>query len=262
MVSGNTKKKIAIIGAGNVGTNLAFAFYNVGHSIAYICSRTQSIGTELAEKTKAIWIDDVLNLPSDADIYIIAVSDDAINDVVQKLNPGDGLVVHTSGALSIEILSPFRRCGIFYPLQTFSKNHILDFSKIPICIEANLVDNQQELDVFAKSISKVVFHLSSSERLQVHISAVFVCNFVNYMYTMGFDYLEKQGIPPSILMPLIAETASKITQMTPKMAQTGPAKRKDRNTVAQHMELLKDNERYLTVYKILSAQIEDYFIES
>jgi len=210
----------------------------------------------------ALWIDEVSKLPSDVDIYIIAVSDDAIIDVVNNLNPGTGLVVHTSGALSIEHLSSFPRYGVFYPLQTFSRNHILDFSKLPICIEANTIEDLQELEDFAHSVSAVVFHLSSAERLKVHVSAVFVCNFVNYMYTMGFDYLEKQGIPSSILRPLIAETASKITQMSPQIAQTGPAKRKDRKTIARHLELLKDDEPYLMVYKILSAQIEDYFIES
>jgi predicted short-subunit dehydrogenase-like oxidoreductase (DUF2520 family) len=190
-----------------------------------------------------------------ADIYLVALKDDIIPVLAKKMNYKNALVVHTSGATPMDIFSSFKRFGVFYPLQTFSKNKAVDFKNIPICIEANNEADLKILEQLAVEITTKVYQISSEQRKALHVAAVFVSNFVNYLYTEGQEICAKNGIPFEILHPLILETASKIIDLSPKEAQTGPAKRNDLSVINSHLELLNDEQQ--RIYKILTKSIQN-----
>jgi predicted short-subunit dehydrogenase-like oxidoreductase (DUF2520 family) len=191
-----------------------------------------------------------------ADIYIIAVSDDAISKVSLQLPFENRLVVHTSGSVSLDALDKKNRKGSFYPLQTFSKGKEIDFSKIPICLESENKTDFDVLEKVAQSISNTVFKINSEQRKALHISAVFVNNFVNHLYQMGNEICIENNVPFEILKPLILETANKVMTLSPKEAQTGPAKRNDNKTIEAHLDFLS-NENQATIYKILTQSIQN-----
>ena len=148
------------------------------------------------------------------------------------------------------------RKGVFYPLQTFSKNAVVNFEAIPICLESENNDDYKLLETVAKSISDKVFNINSNQRKALHVSAVFVNNFVNHLYKIGNDICIENNIPFEILQPLITETANKITSLSPNEAQTGPAKRNDTQTINTHLQFLSD-ENQKEIYKILTKSIID-----
>ncbi|MEP7095723.1 MAG: DUF2520 domain-containing protein, partial [Flavobacterium sp.] len=193
---------------------------------------------------------------NEADLYVIAITDDVISKVSEQLPFQNQLVVHTSGTSSIDILNSKNRRGVFYPLQTFSKNKAIDFSIIPICLEAENQSDYAILEIIAKSISKAVFPISSEQRKALHVSAVFVNNFTNYLYQIGQEICEEHQVPFEILKPLIQETSEKINTLNPIDAQTGPAKRNDTNTIEAHLAYLT-NENQKNIYKILTQSIQN-----
>lgn len=185
--------------------------------------------------------DDISKL-MDADIYIIGIPDDSIVSFSESLPFRNKLTVHTSGGVGMDQLSSKNKPGVFYPLQTFSKQRAVDFTNVPICIEAeNLVDLEL-LKNLGLTISKKVVEISSEKRAKLHLSAVFVNNFVNYLYQIGSNILQEEGLPFDLLKPLIMETASKIESLSPAESQTGPAKRNDIKTIEKHLNLLGNSE--------------------
>jgi len=145
--------------------------------------------------------------------------------------------------------------GVLYPLQTFSKNKAVDFSQIPICVEAINAEVEKELLKIAHLLTEKTYILNSEKRKKLHLAAVFACNFSNYMYDIAYDIVMSAGIDFEILKPLIAETADKIKTMTPKEAQTGPAVRYDENTINKHLTLLNRKKYLKEIYKVLSKGI-------
>jgi len=190
-----------------------------------------------------------------ADIYLVALKDDVIQVLTKKLNYKKALVLHTSGATPLSVFSSFERFGVFYPLQTFSKNKTVDFKNIPVCIEANNEVDLQILEQLALEITTKMYKISSEQRKVLHVAAVFVSNFVNYLYTEGQEICTRNKIPFEILHPLILETASKIIDLSPKEAQTGPAKRNDLEVINSHLELLNEEEQ--KIYKLLTESIQN-----
>ena len=249
---------IVIVGGGNLATNLAYALCHAGHSVKAVFSRTIEHAAELATKIHAIPCDDISRLPADADIYIVAVKDDVISQVAKELHKcsPDALIVHTAGTVSVQVLPKGRR-GVFYPMQTFSKQRIVDFEHIPLFIEAQNPDDEQLLDELAHSISDQIFHIDGDKRKILHLAAVFCCNFANHCATIADSILSENGIPFSVMLPLIDETMAKIHQCPPMQAQTGPAVRNDLNIIRQHIEQLKSNGHndFAEIYEILSNSI-------
>ena len=246
--------KITLIGSGNVAQHLIKAFAKSELvEIAQVFSRKKEALASLIEFDKIV--DDFQDL-KEADLYIIAVTDNAISEVSKKLPFINQLVVHTSGTASIETLDDKNRKGVFYPLQTFSKNKDVDFSVIPICLEAENTFDFRVLDTVAKSISKAVFPINSEQRKALHVSAVFVNNFTNHLYQIGQEICEQNKVPFEILKPLIQETADKINTLNPTDAQTGPAKRNDSTTIETHLDYLTD-ENQKNIYKILTQSIQN-----
>lgn len=246
--------KITLIGSGNVAQHLIKAFdKSETIEIAQVFSRKKETLASLVDFDKIV--DDFQDL-KEADLYIIAVTDNAIAEVSARLPFINQLVVHTSGTASIETLDDKNRKGVFYPLQTFSKNKDVDFSIIPICLEAENTFDFRVLDTIAKSISKAVFPINSEQRKALHVAAVFVNNFTNHLYQIGQEICEENQVPFEILKPLIQETADKINTLNPTEAQTGPAKRNDSTTIDAHLEYLT-NENQKNIYKILTQSIQN-----
>ncbi|GGF13455.1 Rossmann-like and DUF2520 domain-containing protein [Flavobacterium limi] len=246
--------KITIIGSGNVAQHLIKAFTkSEGTEIVQVFSRKKGSLTHLIDSDKIAT--DFSDL-KEADLYIISVSDNAISEVSEQLSFKNQLVVHTSGTTSIDVLNSKNRKGVFYPLQTFSKDKAVDFSLIPICLEAENQEDYNILDTVAGSISKAVFSISSNQRKAIHISAVFVNNFTNHLYQIGQEICEEHQVPFEILKPLIQETADKIKVLTPADAQTGPAKRHDSLTTEAHLNYLTD-ENQKNIYKLLTQSIQN-----
>jgi predicted short-subunit dehydrogenase-like oxidoreductase (DUF2520 family) len=245
--------QITIIGSGNVAQHLIKAFSkSEAVEIAQVFSRKKEKLSSLIEFDKIV--SDYEDL-KESDLYIIAVTDNAIAEVSQQLPFNNQLVVHTSGTASIETLDDKNRKGVFYPLQTFSKNKEIDFSVIPICLEADNTFDFRVLETVAKSISKAVFPINSEQRKALHVAAVFVNNFTNHLYQIGQEICEENQVSFDILKPLIQETAEKIKTLEPIDAQTGPAKRNDSSTIQAHLEYLS-NEDQKNIYRILTQSIQ------
>lgn len=246
--------KVVIIGSGNVAHHLIEAFAKSKKvEVIQVFARQKESVTPLFDSNKIISIYTDL---APADLYIIAVSDDAIATVSEQIPFENRLVVHTSGTVSINSLDSKNRKGIFYPLQTFTKNKAVDFSQIPICLESEKETDFELLENVAKSISNNVFKINSQQRKVLHVAAVFVNNFVNHLYQIGNEICIENNVPFEILKPLILETANKVMSLSPKEAQTGPAKRNDTNTIETHLELLL-TENQATIYKILTQSIQN-----
>jgi predicted short-subunit dehydrogenase-like oxidoreductase (DUF2520 family) len=246
--------KVVLIGSGNVAQHLIQAFAKSKEiEVLQVFSRLKETSIPLLDSSK------ITNNYTDlveADIYIIAVSDDAIAKVSSQLPFKNRLVVHTSGSVPIDSLDNKNRRGIFYPLQTFTKGKEVDFSQIPICLESENDSDFELLEKAAKSISNNVFKSNEKQRKALHISAVFVNNFVNEMYRIGNEICDENKVPFEILKPLILETVNKVMTLSPKEAQTGPAKRNDTQTIEAHLDFLS-NENHSTIYKILTQSIQN-----
>lgn len=248
---------VVLLGSGNVATHLGLALAKGGHRIVQVYSRTLGNASLLANQFQAVAIDDITQLVAQADVFILAVNDDAIESVVGKLPLDiDGLVVHTSGTTAIDVLSPLGRYGVFYPLQTFSKSKEVDFRAIPIALESHHEDDMAVLESLAHSISDVVFHCDSAQRLTLHIAAVFACNFTNHLFAVAADLLQHNGLSFDLVKPLVMETAEKILTLDPAEAQTGPAVRDDRKTMEKHLSILREHPNWQHLYQLLSADIQ------
>lgn len=246
--------KIVIIGSGNVAQHLIVAFAkNKETEVAQVFSRKKEAITQLIDSHKITdKITDLIN----ADLYIIAVSDDAINDISSQLPFENRLVVHTSGSVSMQSLDNKNRKGVFYPLQTFSKNKEIDFTSIPVCLENENTADYDLLEKVAQSISKNTYKIDSDQRKSLHVAAVFVNNFVNHLYQIGNEICIENEVSFDVLKPLILETANKVLSLSPLEAQTGPAKRNDITTIETHLDFLK-NKNHNLIYKILTQSIQN-----
>ncbi|MDH3709253.1 MAG: DUF2520 domain-containing protein [Cyclobacteriaceae bacterium] len=254
--------KLAIIGSGNVAWHLARALEDAGHYITDIYSRRLSTGRELARQLYDTNVVNSLDLRnSEAEIFILAISDDNIEHVAQKLKiPAYGIVAHTSGTQPLEVLSEYHEnIGIFYPLQTFSKGIAVDLDEVPICIEAKHQSTEKTLTTLGKSISSEVYTVHSDDRKILHIAAVFACNFSNHMLTISEEILESHEIDFSLLHPLIVETINKALSAGPLQSQTGPARRKDNDTIKQHLKILRYRPEFRKIYKLLSENLKDHY---
>lgn len=245
---------IVLIGSGNVAQHLITAFLQSDEiELVQVFSRQKESILQLISSDKIVSNYDEIKV---ADIYIIAVSDNAIATVSSKLPFENRLVVHTSGSMPMEILDAKNRRGVLYPLQTFTKNKAVDFKEIPICLEAEKEDDFKIIQTVSESVSTVVQFISSEQRKALHVAAVFVCNFVNHLFKIGNDICKENQLSFDLLKPLIQETAQKIIQLTPENAQTGPAKRNDTATINSHLNFLTD-ENQKDIYKLITKSIID-----
>jgi predicted short-subunit dehydrogenase-like oxidoreductase (DUF2520 family) len=251
------------IGAGNLATQLSQAIVNKGNLILQVYSRTEFSAKELAGKLNTTFTTLPDEINPDADIYFVALKDSAIVEVLSHVNFQNKLVVHCSGSLPLSALESYSsNIGVFYPLQTFSKQREVDFGEIPVFIEANLKNSEEILFQIGRQISNSVTLLNSEKRKFLHIAAVFACNFVNHFYSISAEILKDKEIPFDVLKPLIQETAAKVMEMEPAKAQTGPAVRFDENIILGHMEELKGNRDFAELYNSISKSIFEFHQQS
>ncbi|HKL07517.1 MAG TPA: DUF2520 domain-containing protein [Bacteroidales bacterium] len=254
--SQHLKNGIVVIGAGNVATHIALALKNAGYSIKKIYSQTEKSAESLAKKINTTYTTRLETLPDNADIYIISIKDTVIEDIARNLKIKNGIVVHTAGSVPMRVFETyFDNFGVFYPLQTFTKSRKLEFSEIPLCIEANNSHSENKLLNLGRSLSKKVELIHSEKRKFLHLAAVFACNFTNHMYNIGSELLSEKDIDFNLLHPLINETAKKANEMNPMDAQTGPAMRKDKKTIDMHVKMLKDYPEFEKIYRFVSESI-------
>lgn len=248
--------KIVLLGSGNVATHLGHALKEAKHEILQVWSRTRSNAEQLGEALSANYTDDLKALDHRADIYILSVKDDAIAEVASSFSFKDKLLVHTSGTASIDSLGKdLLNKGVLYPLQTFSKEKELNFSKVPLLIEGSTEGITQLLMALAGTISQVVQPASSAQRAAIHVAAVIACNFSNHLYSIAKNLLHKEGLDFKLLLPLIAETAEKVQGLSPEAAQTGPAVRNDQLSIEKHQKYLETSPDLLELYTLMTKSI-------
>lgn len=260
--------KISFIGAGNLASHMAIALTEATHQIVGICTRTAASGEVLAKRIGLGREHTTTNLSelNAAEAYIIAVPDEQLPIVVsswpERLK--GGVVIHTSGSTNVNVLcSLSENYGVLYPMQTFSKDKNLDFKSIPCFIEGSNEKVLTILERLAASVSRNVSQLASPERLLLHVAAVMACNFSNYLYTLAFDILDRHGIDPTCLLPLIDETAEKVHRLHPRDAQTGPARRGDVTTIRKHLYSLSkepEGRALSSIYQIITQSILHSYI--
>lgn len=254
-------QSVVICGSGNVATHLAkvLKFHNI--DIKQVYSPTTSHAQELANRVGAQAISRMRDIDTSADLYLISISDDQIQNLSDQLPVLKGIVVHTSGITELNALNKHKKRGVFYPLQTFSKRRAVDFLDIPFCIEAADKKTENQLKTLAGKFSHKVFSISTEKRKQLHLAAVLVNNFPTHLYRLAKDILNKNDLDFDMLRPLITETGVKVMKMEPKKAQTGPAHRGDKKTIEIHRELLQHQPDILALYELISKQITNYNYE-
>ncbi len=243
---------ITILGSGKVAYHLILNLLDCADlRIKQIYARNIDSLVSIAPKNTLV---NNIDLLEPADIFIIAVSDNAIEAVSEQIKIPNQLVVHTSGTMPLSILKNNRR-GVMYMLQSFSKEKELSFAEIPFCIEADNLEDFAIIENIALNFSERVYKISSEQRKVIHLAAVFVNNFANHLFALGEDICKQYQIPFEILKPLILETANKVMTLSPREAQTGPASRGDQNTINKHLEILND-ENLKEIYQIITNSIQ------
>ena len=253
-------ESVAIIGSGNVAYVYSKVLKNKGINLRYVFVRNQERLSEVEKLFGVKAISDYETLFS-CDLIIIAVKDDAIEEVAAKLQNYKGVLVHTSGTQNINALQSADNYGVIYPLQTLSKDYDVDFKSVPILINESSFEVKEKLRLIAEKMSDVVIECSDEDRRYIHMNAVYVSNFVNVMLQIGEKLLKEKSLSISILEPLVKETVNKAFSMGAEKALTGPARRGDVETINKHLDLLKNNEEEKEVYKLLTNYIINKYLE-
>ena len=255
-----TNKRIALIGAGNVATHLGKAWQRSDCEVVQVYSRTEQSASELATCLGVPFVTSLDEVCTDADIYVVAVKDAVLQELIPALVKGReaALFVHTAGSMPMAVwqgVAP--RHGVLYPMQTFSKAREVDFTSVSFFVEANHQADKEALKELAGALSPKVYEATSAQRTYLHMAAVFACNFANHMYTLSARLLEKNGLPFDAMLPLIDETARKVHGLHPHDAQTGPAIRGDENVMGKHLAMLADDPEVKEIYRIISNSIQE-----
>ena len=232
--------KVVLIGRGRLATNLEHALLTAGHEVVSVNSRTLE------------------SLPFEADVFIVAVKDAALADVIRAATKGreNQLFVHTAGSMPMDLFEGLTaHYGVFYPMQTFSKERMVDFNDISVFLETNDVVSMERLKKLAATLTTHIYELDSEGRKHLHLAAVFACNFVNHCYALSAEVLAAKDLPFSVMLPLVDETAQKVHEMAPKDAQTGPAVRGDQNVMQMQASMLADHPAVKQIYEALSNDI-------
>ncbi|SOE20480.1 Predicted oxidoreductase, contains short-chain dehydrogenase (SDR) and DUF2520 domains [Spirosomataceae bacterium TFI 002] len=259
--------KISIIGAGNIAWHLAKALEQADMDIIEVYSRDRRKAKSITQELYQSDATNSLNFKdSEAELFVMAVSDNAIEEVAAQIElPEESILIHTSGSVPLEVLEITKKMnpdcilGVFYPLMTFTKGKNVAFRTVPICIEGDTSETTHILSKIAKKVSNEVYEVNSQDRKVLHLAAVFACNFTNHLFALSKEILNEEGLNFEILKPLISETLNKgMAAKHPAEVQTGPAVRRDSNTIETHRQLIKDDEDLLKVYDTLTESIQDW----
>jgi len=224
-----------------------------------VYSRTQASADTLAAKLGADSTNDVNQLPLKSDVFIVALKDDALAGMLPVLTKGrhDQFFVHTAGSMPMAIFEGLTaHYGVFYPMQTFSKERLVDFNAISIFLEATDSVSMERLKLLAATLTSHIYELDSEGRKHLHLAAVFACNFVNHCYALSAEVLAAKGVPFSVMLPLVDETAQKVHSIAPRDAQTGPAVRGDQDVMRMQASMLDGKVTVKRIYEVLSDDIQ------
>ncbi|MHC2993584.1 hypothetical protein OB13_19115 [Pontibacter sp. HJ8] len=252
--------KIALIGAGNVAWHMGKALQHAGHEVVAVYSPTEAHRQELARLLPpAIPVASPDLSATEAELILIAVPDAVLAAVAGAVQvPAGAIVAHTSGSQPLSVLQqiPGARTGVFYPLQTFSRSKPVHFQTVPLLLESEDEHTLHTLQAVAATISREVHLVNSNKRKQLHLAAVFACNFTNHLLGISREILQQAELPPTLLQPLIQETIAKAAQQPPFQVQTGPAVRHDQNVIEEHLHMLQGHPLYRQVYQLLTNSIQ------
>ncbi len=249
---------ITFIGSGNVASHLAKALFAAGHQILQIWSREYDHAEALANQVLAEPIDRLNLLYPTADVYILAVTDDALFDLALDLKLRDSLVIHTAGSVSLKVLQPIsRKHGVVWSPQTFIRDVGMNYSELPFCVEGSTPEVEAAICRLFESVSSHIFHVDTQQRQWLHLAAVMTNNFGNAINALSQDILLQHDIPFEILHPLITMTAEKIKKGALWQQQTGPARRRDQKTIDNQRRLVADDEKLLRLYDLLTEIIQE-----
>jgi predicted short-subunit dehydrogenase-like oxidoreductase (DUF2520 family) len=248
-----------LIGAGNVAWHLGQRLQACGYGISGVYSRSAAKANALGEVLGCPCYTQLTEVPAKADLYLLLVPDGQIGEVakiLQKHISPTSLVMHASGATPAGVLAPyFEHYGVFYPLQTFSKERVLDFTEVPLCLYTAQEQDYEQVASIARALVKKVYAVGDEQRAQLHLAAVFVNNFTNYLQYIGQEIAQENQLPGTLLQPLLKETIAKLDDLTPAAAQTGPAIRNDLPTIERHLAMLAQYPQWAALYKQLSQGI-------
>ena len=248
--------KVVIIGSGNTATVLGRRIAHAEHEIIEVVSKNETNAKILADELQCDYSNSFTNISDQADFYIIAVSDNALADLIKEFSLQNKLVVHTAGSVSKNILqSVTKNYGVLYPLQTLRKEIKTDF-EIPFLIDGNSEDVLTIISDFARTISDNVQIADDNTRLKLHVAGTIVNNFSNHLFTLIQEYCNQQKIEFRLLMPLIEETAIRAEQFPPSQIQTGPAIRRDMQTIQNHLLLLENFPELKKIYELFTESIQ------
>jgi predicted short-subunit dehydrogenase-like oxidoreductase (DUF2520 family) len=247
--------RVILIGSGNVATVLGRKILHSGHLIDQVFSRNISHATELASELSTAPVSEISEIKPDADLYLVAVSDDSLQHIDEWLKLGDRLVTHTAGSVPMEVLKGVsQNYGVLYPLQSLRKE-ITDQQNIPLLVDANNAWNKTRLAAFVQSLGETAGFADDEQRRKLHLAAVMTNNFSNYLYTLTEDFCSREGVDFQMILPLLQETVRRLSFASPSAMQTGPAARNDEGTIKKQKEMLREYPKLLELYDVFTESI-------
>jgi len=253
-------EKMILLGAGNLAWHLGPALMDAGYALLQVFSRTRDSARALAGKLGVDWTTDAGGLNPEAGILLFCVSDTAISKLLRHIELKNVMMIHTAGSVASDVFKGMvREYGVLYPVMTFSKQREVDFSTIPVCIEGSTSQSTAFLEKMAGRMCGHVFRMDSERRRMLHLAGIIASNFSNHMYSLSREMMLSEGMDFNLLKPLILETASKVMEMDPAVAQTGPASRNDRFVLQEHIALLKGHPELQKLYTFVSESIRNHF---
>ena len=254
-----SKLRIVIYGAGNMAWHLTREFALSGRCELSVSDRTPGKAKELSKEFNCRYLLHIDN-NVDCDLLVLAVNDSAIAEIIQQLTLPDAVIVHTAGSMPMNVLSSTgNKYGVFYPFQTLTRGLSVDFKNVPVCIEASDKQSQDFLLTAAKLVSNSVQLMDSAARKKLHLAGIIANNFVNHLYTLVNDFMQLEGLKAELITPLIQETCRKAGILNPAQAQTGPARRNNKEIITQHIEMLKGQPSLKNLYSLISDSIIAYY---
>jgi predicted short-subunit dehydrogenase-like oxidoreductase (DUF2520 family) len=250
--------KVVLAGTGNVSSILGLTARRAGHEILQVIGRDPGKAAALAGGLGAAWDSDFKRVDRQADICIVAVTDDALHGIGGWLHADQVPVVHTAGSVSLNVLQPCSsRYGVLYPLQTFRADAVRQ-PRIPFLVDGNSDDCLSTIRSFAESMSDMVCTAGDLQRRQLHLAAVMTSNFMNHLMALTADYCQEKGLDFGMLMPLLSETLERAGAHHPSQVQTGPAFRKDEHTIRTHLDMLDEYPEMKALYGVMTESIRRY----
>lgn len=249
--------KIVLLGTGNVAVHLGPSLKKAGHRFLQVYGRNERSARSLSKKLDCPFATDLGLLQPKADVYLLAVRDEAIPELLPFLPATEALILHTSGSVPLDVLRNFKNTGVLYPLQTLSIHRKIKISAVPFCLEVNRPALKQRLTKLIKPASSNLHWIDSDQRRILHLAAVFANNFSNHLFSISEDLLNENGMDFGLLKPLILETGKKVQTHSPRDMQTGPARRGDSETIEKHLALLSGHPQYAQLYQLLTESIRE-----